>query len=364
MGDQKYYDIMKDAFIEVDMDGAQLKTLPESYLWKTPLINMLTALHYADLQLPGYASFLFTGPSGCGKHTTAEALVRSIAAYEEMADQTFVLTLRADDFRLSSNEETQKCMDEIFEAAADTEGLRIIIFDQMERYRHRTAFMNRLADYLPDPGMQDEDDIFAGGRLFVICITEDDRSIMRELRKKLMCCRVVLPGEAEREQYLKAGMTFTVEDWNYPDTLQYRTIHMQADGIGLDELVRRSEGYSYLELEGFISAVRMHVSGMSFGMEPTTDITLDKNLVLQFLKAARTEQRTFVRETDAAGTGALAAMMQMINAGTFTNPSAVHGAAGVSGTAPAANIQKLMEKPELSVTDAWNIIDSIPTRND
>lgn len=359
MDDREYYKIMKDAFGEEDTSGTALDQLPDSYLWKKPLTNMLTAAHYDHLRIPRYAGFLFSGPAGCGKHSTAEALIRSVAQSEEMTDSTFVLRLRADDFRLSGNEESQACVDGIFAAAGDTEGLRFIVFDQMERYKHVTAVMNRIADYLPAPGEQEGDDLFDGGRLFVICISEDDSRIVRELRRKLMCCRVTLPGEEQRTAFLKDQMEMVVDDWDFEDGIHLRTVSLDPEGIDTEELVRRTAGFSYQELTDFIISLRMEIAGNNMNTEPVTVIRPERALVLQYLASAHEESRTAVQPVSG---GISAEELQAILASVPAGPKFVQERA--NDTVNSARAEDLLAKGSgRTLAENLELIDMVPTES-
>lgn len=281
------YDWAVDTFMDPP-ECAGLEELPDTYFWKNILYNLNNDRLYEKLGLLPVRGILFSGDSGNGRHTLANALVTDIWKREGITDPEKVVytRLRAEDFTAELSEKAaQERIDALFQAAShcleagETE-FAFLVFDQIEQYAHTQILQNRIRDGLEE--MEQE-------AFFLICITEKEEDISAELKSALLCCRCNSPGERARKEFLEENLSWEVPDWEYPDRDLYRQVSIEFSGISFEEIAERTEGFSYQNMQDFVFFLKMELvqKNLDAFTQAMTVIHLSKELVEAHLEAVR-----------------------------------------------------------------------------
>jgi hypothetical protein len=256
-------------------EGLEISELPETFLWKKPIENMISSLHYDHLKLPRYQGLLLFGENGNGKHTIAEAYIQSVCKSEMCFEKAVYIRLRAEDFnakQLTSLEDITSFVAALFEICAMSGEQSFIVFDQMEKYDEITVVCNCIADAL----------LSVTEKIHVICISEDFKLIPAELSKILLKCKCSAPDEILRKKYFEDNLSFNVEDWIYGSDYM-RTIKLEINDISTDELVKLTDGFSFAMLGEFVQILKMDISGRTLGDEPVCSISIGKAEAMSYI---------------------------------------------------------------------------------
>ncbi len=256
-------------------EGLEISELPDTFIWKKPIENMISSLHYDHLKLPRYQGLLLFGENGNGKHTIADAYVQSVCKSEMCFEKAVYIRLRAEDFnakQLTSLEDITSFVSALFDTCGMTGEHSFIIFDQMEAYNELTVACNCIADAILD----------ASEKVHVICIANNLKSIPTELSKLLLRCKCGNPDENLRKRVFDDNMSFNLEDWVYGSDYM-RTVKMEITDVSVDELVSLTEGFSFAMLGEFIQILKMSISDRTLGDEPVCTVTLSKEEAMSYI---------------------------------------------------------------------------------
>ena len=254
-----------------------LEELPDSYLWRQPLIHLNANFDVRDLGLPRFHGAVFSGPAGNGKHTLAKALLTTLQnRYDISRDRVIQFWLTAEDF--PEELDIEDAVDRIetlfdvinepanYEFCEDTR-FGILVFDQMELYHRAQLLVNTIA--------QQAEDLPAESGI-VVCITEDDSIVTSQLRQALLPCRCTLPGPRQRQKILEQGLHWM--------TAFDQKVTMNLLGVTLDELTRRTEGLSCGEICTLLLMLRAEIVSSNFSeTQPNVQLSLQPDLVLDVL---------------------------------------------------------------------------------
>ena len=335
---QDLYDMMGE-------EGAKLEDLPDSFVWKNLLTNMLSAFHYEHLQIPKYMGILLSGPSGNGKRTLMRAYIQSLCKAEQCFGDASFVRLRAEDFteeKFSSDEDMGSFIDVLYQIGENNGQIGIIVFDQIDTYPRLDVFCNLIADYCDDE---------AFSSIHVICICEDEDCINSELSAKLLHCRCTNPTAKEREKYLNANLTWDVPDWETYEGL-IKTVTLSVEGRSNAKLAEQTEGFSFGELADLVQYMKMEAAGKTFGSASALNIKISEDKADEFINLAH-------RKAKASGGGTV-----VYQAGAaFAVPQAAGGMPVSAEDARKNRARELTSKgdDERTVDENLELIDLVPT---
>ncbi len=331
-----YQEMAKGFCDTVYEEGPEISELPDTFLWKKPIENMISSLHYDHLKLPRYQGLLLFGDRGNGKHTLSDAYVQSVCKSEMCFEKSVYIRLRAEDFnakQLTSVDEINGFIDALFETCGMTGEHSFLVFDQMDSYSEITVVCNGIADAL----------MAASEKIHVICIAEDFRIIPSELSKLLLRCSCPDPDERLRKKYFEERLSFHVEDWVYGSDYR-RTIKLQLKDLSAGELVSLTEGFSFAMLGEFVQVLKMNISDRTLGEEPVCTIEVSREEALGYL-------HMLAPDLPAGGT-----VPQII----YRKPQETEAGAAARKEADT-EIQKLIHKGgSRSVEENLQLIDAVP----
>ena len=256
-------------------EGLEISELPETFLWKKPIENMISSLHYDHLKLPRYQGLLLFGEEGNGKHTVADAYIQSVCKSEMCFEKAVYIRLRAEDFnakQLASLEDISSFVTALFDICSMSGEHSFLVFDQMEKYDETAVVCNCIADAL----------LSASEKMHVICISENYKIIPSELSKLLLRCRCSAPDKNLRKKYFEDNLSFNVEDWVYGSDYM-RTVKLEIKDISADELAELTDGFSFADLEELIQIFKMNAAGMVFGDEPVCSVKISKEEAMSYI---------------------------------------------------------------------------------
>ncbi len=208
-----------------------LNSLPESCFWK----RVLPAAFISPSALKQYLSFtaprgvVFCGKAGNGRHTAAFALMNSLPGS--------YLWLFGSELDQENPEETIKILMDACQLLPEAKGQKLsILLDGLEQSRHSMQIQDRLARVL---------DSRAGATLRLVIVTEKESDISRTLRRRLLMCPCAPPTKAERRAWLMESLE--------------NPIPIRIEGINLDVLLNKTEGFSWQQLHDFVDYMKLHI---------------------------------------------------------------------------------------------------------
>ncbi len=259
-------------FDTLEPEGGTIDDLPDTFVLKRPLSNMYSSIHYDHMQIKRYRGVLFRGNEGCGRHTLMNAYIQSLCSNFNEFD---MVRLRSEDFSaeaIKCDEDALMFIDALYESAnrASTKG--IIVFDQMETYERLDIICNRIADNVTD---EDYD------KVYTICISTEEAEIKQELSSVLFNCRCPLPQKSARKKFFLNNLSWDVPDWENEHRI--RTFSIDFEGISMDELADKTDGFTYAELTDFLTYIKMDISGRSLENLPSNSFVIERERCEEYI---------------------------------------------------------------------------------
>ena len=271
----------------------------------------------------GLQGFLFTGPAGTGKYTTAMQLAGILL---DRGWKAYYLT--ADVFDPLGETERESAFEELLgaqEAVAGAETGHVVLLHFPEDAARKRKLQLALTS-----AMETCESLECKSFLFVI--TGKPSCIREKLLRKLTYCEFTLPDEEERERYLRTA---------FEAVFRYSGKGgAAAEQAGRTKLVRETEGFSYTQLRQLILFALQRVKRRTIdriGYDPDKvreEMTKADYFVLE---AQELEAITrHVRRIYADGTGSVQAGISIpaAAAAAAAGGAPAKGAAGMPG-APA-----------------------------
>lgn len=272
---EEEYNWIEDSILEPI--GPGIGALPDTYPWKR-LLQGVNATTLFRAMLPTMYGAIFTGPTGNGRHTQAQALAYSLI--EQNLDvpgnfeQACIIQIEPSVISPVLEESVMMVLlDELYRTAetllkGDIEAIAII-FDQIDLYPR--SFMDRIAEHLT---------FQSSSRLFTICIGRNEARISRNLQRQLPHCRCLMPSEEERKKFLRQiALIPVVDNWTDPFNPMEKNIAVEFEEITIDEIVKETEGCSYADLQDLLWLIKLGMSNCE--ME---DIKQTENIVIHVLR--------------------------------------------------------------------------------
>lgn len=251
--------------------------LPDTFPWQRFMRGVNATPLFCAL-VPVMRGAIFTGPVGNGRHTQAKALAYSLLErsleipgnFENacliLIDPGVVSPALEESMLIERVDELYETVNKLLQDAVENVS---IIFDQIDQYPQ--CFMDRVAAHLLCQTSE---------KLFTICVGGCESKISRNLQRQLPHCRCLLPSPQERRKYLQQIELIHVKDtWTDPFNPAEIKIAVQFEGITMEEIVEKTEGYSYADLEDLLWLIKLGMSNCDASEFKQTD-----NVVIHVLR--------------------------------------------------------------------------------
>ncbi len=257
--------------------GPGIDKLPDTYPWRRFLRGVNKTVLFQAL-LPPMRGAIFTGPTGNGRHTQANALAYSLIGQnvDTPGDLEHACFIQIEPSVISPALEESvlsERVDELYSMAGmllnnGAEAIAIL-FDQIDLYPQ--IFMDRIAAHL----VYNSDK-----RLITICVGRSESKISRNLKSQLPHCRCLMPTAENRKVFLSQIELIEVED-NWTDQLNpvKKSIAVEFEEITMEEIVEKTEGCSYADLQDLLWLIKLGMSNCDMEELKQTD-----NIVIHVLR--------------------------------------------------------------------------------
>ncbi len=256
---------------------------------------------------------LFTGPFGSGKHKASEMLARQMG---KSCDWMEYICLDGLDLDHPKEAVVLSRVNALFDVSADeafsenAAAKRFIVFEGLDKCRYSSMVMYRIAEILDGAEIyrdkEDEDggdgDEEGGEELpvFVVCISEDEKSVHPFLRRKLQLCRFQYANLEERIEFLTQSLVF----WKNRGGDNPVSFELEFEGLRVEELAKLTDQFSYCQLIDLVFFIKLEVrriaiETMSGDHSDTMQdydylkMPLEKRVILQLVDEVKSRQPLF-----------------------------------------------------------------------
>ena len=222
-----------------------LSKLPDTYLWATQISGSIMLHLYSkqksfQKRLPDFTTELlrgaiFSGPTGNGRHTTAEHLAGTLTNTLKLQNFRHIRVHGAD-LDLESPSEVFSAVASIDKCLKEADGLCLLL-DEPQECRHSRMLQSRLLVLMDRTRRNHPQKHF-----FVIIVTDTLDSILPGLRSRLMLCHCPNPSVDDRRQWLSRQLR------SGP--------HLVPDEMRAADLAEKTEGFSWHQLQCLITNLR------------------------------------------------------------------------------------------------------------
>lgn len=265
-----------------------LENLPDTYIYRDILNGLIgDESHFGKLDISSQRCYLFSGDSGNGKHTLADAFVQSVCDFNSSFGNSRRIVMGASDFMESGQivkDSVQDHIAAIFQSAKgyinSAFGDAFIVFDEMELYPELFQVTSAIYESIEE---------YSDARLYVILITEDHKSFCHDLLNSVFVCRCNRPSKRQRERFIKSNLRWNVDDWDDPDGDMQRTINVHFLGGSYEDAAEKTEGFSYRDLSWLVISLRAAAAcKLSLStLDADVYIDIDKDTLEDYIDAYR-----------------------------------------------------------------------------
>ena len=271
------------------LEKGLLENLPNTFVYKNILNRLIVdGPRFEKLGISNQRFYLFSGESGNGRHTLADALVQSVCDFESSFGKSRRIVMGAADF-MESGQIPQSAIQEHIEAIFQSAkghiesaygGSVFIVFDEMELYPDLFQVTSAIYSSFEE---------YKESKLYVILITEDYSSFCHDLLNSVFVCQCNRPGKRQREKFIKTNLQWNVNDWDDPDSEMKRTINVRFLEGGYEGAAEKTDGFSYRGLSWLVVSLRAEaVCKLHFDtLEAYIYIDIDKDTLEDLIDAYR-----------------------------------------------------------------------------
>lgn len=219
-----------------------LGDLPKTYLWASQLTSAITLhtlnksnYYKAHLPTPPLLGAIFTGPTGNGRHTTAEHLSKTLEKVSKCPGFTHI-RLHGADLDFESPDEAMDALASIARLLKETDGLCLLL-DEPQECRHSRMLQSRLLRLLDRIGRDHPGKVF-----HLILVTDSPDSVLSGLRRRLMLCPCLLPSLNQRRGWLSEQLR--------------KAPRLVPTELKMADLAEKTEGFSWHQLQLLVACLR------------------------------------------------------------------------------------------------------------